>query len=232
MNIELLELAAARLSEMLDEVVFVGGATVELWISDPAAPEFRPTNDVDVIVEVSGRLAYLEVEERLQRLGFRHDQESGVTCRFRDKESGLILDVMPTDAAILGFSNEWHAKAFPEAVTRTLPSGARISVIPPPYLLATKLGAFGGRGRGDFLGSRDFADIIAVIDGRPELTGEVATAPADLRTYVATEMRQLTQAPSFELGVATALKPDPSSQERAERVVLPRIAELIALEGV
>ena len=53
MSLELLELAAARLGELLDELVFVGGATVELWITDPAAPEFRPTYDVDAIVEVS-----------------------------------------------------------------------------------------------------------------------------------------------------------------------------------
>ena len=53
MSVELLELAAAALGELLDEVVFVGGATVGLWITDPAAPAPRPTKDVDVIVEVS-----------------------------------------------------------------------------------------------------------------------------------------------------------------------------------
>jgi hypothetical protein len=49
-NLELLELATSALGELRDEVVFVGGATVELWISDPGAPEFRPTDDVDVVV--------------------------------------------------------------------------------------------------------------------------------------------------------------------------------------
>lgn len=42
-NIRMLELAA----EQLGEVVFIGGATVEFWITDRAAPEFRPTDDVD-----------------------------------------------------------------------------------------------------------------------------------------------------------------------------------------
>ena len=80
------------------------GATVELWISDPAAPEFRPTDDIDVIVEVGGREDYREIEEELQRIGFRHDQASGVVCRFRDRNSELILDVMPTDALDLNRS--------------------------------------------------------------------------------------------------------------------------------
>lgn len=38
MTIELLELAASGLGELLEEVAFVGGATVALWITDPAAP--------------------------------------------------------------------------------------------------------------------------------------------------------------------------------------------------
>jgi hypothetical protein len=38
MNLELLELAVAALGDLVDEVVFVGGATIGLWITDPAAP--------------------------------------------------------------------------------------------------------------------------------------------------------------------------------------------------
>jgi hypothetical protein len=49
MTIELLELAHGALGKLVDEVVFVGGATVALWITDPAAPPVRVTEDVDVI---------------------------------------------------------------------------------------------------------------------------------------------------------------------------------------
>ncbi|HVC07700.1 MAG TPA: hypothetical protein VND98_08985 [Solirubrobacterales bacterium] len=38
MSIDLLERGAAALGELIDEVVFVGGATIALWITDPAAP--------------------------------------------------------------------------------------------------------------------------------------------------------------------------------------------------
>lgn len=37
MSIALLELAAATLADLLPEVVFLGGATVSLWITDPGA---------------------------------------------------------------------------------------------------------------------------------------------------------------------------------------------------
>jgi hypothetical protein len=65
-SLPLLELAAEHLGELLPEVAFVGGATVALWITDPAAPPVRPTNDVDVIVEVATTSEFHSFEERLR----------------------------------------------------------------------------------------------------------------------------------------------------------------------
>jgi hypothetical protein len=49
---------------------FTGGVTVGLWITDPAAREPRPTEDVDVIVEVTSRGRFADFEQRLRpRLG-------------------------------------------------------------------------------------------------------------------------------------------------------------------
>jgi len=49
-NIQMLEVAVGHLEPLLEEVVFVGGATIELWISDPLVPPVRATADVDVVV--------------------------------------------------------------------------------------------------------------------------------------------------------------------------------------
>lgn len=46
------------------------------------------------------------------------------------------------------------------------------------YLLATKLEAFKGRGNRDFLGSRDFDDVIVLVDGSEELVHELPTETA------------------------------------------------------
>jgi hypothetical protein len=40
MSIAMLERAAQELAPFLDEVAFVGGATVALWTTDPAAPSY------------------------------------------------------------------------------------------------------------------------------------------------------------------------------------------------
>jgi hypothetical protein len=95
MSIELLELAAAALDDLLAEVAFVGGATVELWITDPGAPPVRATNDVDVVVEVATRSEFHSFEERLRAHDFGPDLEDGVICRWRHRDNGLILDAMP-----------------------------------------------------------------------------------------------------------------------------------------
>lgn len=226
MNIELLELAESALGELVDQVVFVGGATVGLWITDPAAPPVRPTDDVDVVVEVTTRTAFYDFEAKLREAGFEEDQESGVICRWRHRESGLILDAMPSRADILGFENEWQAATIPHAVPCELPSGATIKAAPPLYMLAMKLEAFKGRGKGDFLASRDFGDIVTLIDGRSELLEEVAGADADVRAYIAEEMRRLLASPRLMDGLAGAMRGDAASQERVDAVVLPAFKAL------
>jgi hypothetical protein len=82
MSIELLELAASTLEPLLGEVIFLGGATLVLWITDPGAPPVRPTKDVDVVVEVTSRTAFHAFEERLRLLRFEPDQEDGIICRW------------------------------------------------------------------------------------------------------------------------------------------------------
>ncbi len=226
MSIALLEVASAALDDLLPEVVFVGGATVELWITDPGAPPVRPTKDVDVVVEVASRGAFHDFETRLRAHGFREDQEDGVICRWRHDAGDLILDAMPSDAGILGFENRWQGAGAPHAIHRELPSGTTIRALSPPYLLATKLEAFKDRGRGDFLASRDFADIIALVDGRQELIAEVATAGQEVRDYLAREVKALLNAARFPDGLFGALGGDATSQERGRAVVLPALRSL------
>lgn len=225
-NLEMLERTLERLGSLVDEVVFVGGAAVDLWITDEAAPEFRLTEDIDVVVEIVALPDYYRLEERLREAGFENDQESGVICRFLYPDPRLVLDVMPTEASILGLPNEWLRRAFPNAVDFELPSGREIRVIPPPYLLATKLEAFGTRGEGDFYGSRDFGDVIVLIDGREELGAEMAAAPADLRRYVAEQFSELARHELFDNGVEGALPMSPETPERVAQVVRPRIERL------
>ena len=104
---------------------------------------------------------------------------------------------MPGDASILGFENRWQRPALDRAETLPLPSVRRIRAISPPYLLATKVEAWSGRGGGDHLRSHDLEDVIRLVDGRAEVVEEVGDASDDLRSYLSGEIASLLDQPRF-----------------------------------
>lgn len=57
-NLDTLMLAVEKLGKICDEMVFLGGSTIGLLITDQASPPVRETKDVDVIVEVTTRAEY------------------------------------------------------------------------------------------------------------------------------------------------------------------------------
>jgi hypothetical protein len=59
-NLELLTEAARLLKPLLGELVFVGGSTTALLVTDKAAAQVRPTYDVDAIAEITSYAAYAD----------------------------------------------------------------------------------------------------------------------------------------------------------------------------
>ena len=57
-NLAMVKRVAELLGPLLPKVVFLGGASAGLLITDEAAPEVRATKDVDVIVETLSRSDY------------------------------------------------------------------------------------------------------------------------------------------------------------------------------
>lgn len=85
---------------------------------------------------------------------------------------------MPTQGEILGFSNRCYPLALDTAQPQVLPNGRTIRIVTAPVFMATKLEAFRGRGRGDYLLSHDREDMMAVVDGRASLLEECRLSPA------------------------------------------------------
>jgi len=65
-NYRLLVEAAKLLRPILGELVFVGGCTTGLLITDKAAADVRPTYDVDAIAEITSYMEYTAFSERLR----------------------------------------------------------------------------------------------------------------------------------------------------------------------
>lgn len=176
------------LEELAEKVVFVGGATVSLYI-DRLAEEVRPTDDVDILIELTSYQSYADVEEKLRKKGFVNDWESGVICRY--KIQGITVDVMPTSGEILGFSNKWYPAAFPSAIDYDLDDGHAIKIFAPEYFIATKLEAFNDRGSGDGRTSTDFEDIVYLLNNRSSIWQELNDVKQPLKDYLIDSFRGL-----------------------------------------
>lgn len=103
LNITRIKSVYHSLGELREKVVFVGGATVSLYV-DSNTEEIRPTDDIDIVVDIYTHQEYAALDEQLRKLGFVNDQTTPVICRYNIQ--GLIVDVMPTQSEALGFSNK------------------------------------------------------------------------------------------------------------------------------
>lgn len=228
-NVVMLEIVAKRLGETLrQELVFVGGAVAGLLITDPALPAIRPTEDVDLIVQVLAHADYYKVEQTLMAQGFVHDcRQEAPICRW--KVDAVTVDVMPTLEKILGFSNRWYPFALQSAEAVDLPSGTSIRLISATMFLATKLEAFAGRGNADYLFSHDLGDLLALIDGRESLITECASGTVELKIYLRDKLGALLAIPAFMQALPGHLPGDTANQERVPDLEekLRRLSSLI-----
>lgn len=216
-NVAQVELVARALGDLRDKLVFVGGCAAGLLCTSPKAPPPRITYDVDVIAEVAALSGYHALERQFAKLGFKRDMTpEAPICRWRIGE--LEVDLMPTDETILGFSNRWYPEAIRSAQTLRLPNGTTIRLISAPAFLATKLEAFGTRGRGDLMGSHDLEDIINVLDGRPGIEDEIAGVGGELAAYLAERFAAIVSHPDFDNTLPGLVEYDELYDERIHSV--------------
>ena len=185
---------ANALGELKEKVVFVGGATISLY-ADRTVFEIRPTDDVDVIIEILNYADRAKLEEKLRSIGFNHDIESGVICRYQIQ--GIIVDIMPTDDPSIGFTNKWYPEGYKQAVNYDIDEQCRVSILSAPYFIATKLEAFKSRGKSDGRTSHDFEDIVYVIENRQVIWDEINNTQAGVKAYLKNEFQNLLNNPNI-----------------------------------
>lgn len=204
-NILRIKAIAKVLQEINEKVVFVGGATVSLYASTEIAFEARPTDDVDVIIELATYTNYSQLDEKLRLVGFENDIDSGIICRYRVQ--GIVVDVMPTNSNVLGFSNIWYPDGFKNAIEIELDTETTIKIFSPEYFIASKLEAFKNRGGKDYRTSTDFEDIIYVLDNADKIENYLNTDDTTLKKYFKSEFSALLADDNFEEGIYAHLTP-------------------------
>jgi len=186
-HIDLIIKVAKALGELNDQVVFVGGAVVSLYVTDDAAPDVRPTDDVDIMLEISSAGKLETLREKLRRKGFIQSSDDKVICRFRYEE--IKVDVMATQEVGWAPANPWFKPGFEELEIREV-NDFKLRILSLPYFIASKLTAFRSRAK-DPRTSHDLEDVVYILDNRDDITEQLLSAPEDVKSYLYKEFSQL-----------------------------------------
>lgn len=190
-NIEMIKKVAVGLGDLKDSVVFIGGAVTELYANDSASTEIRPTLDVDCVIELASRGSFYHMEDSLRSKGFKNDTTPGAPiCRWIYKD--VIVDIMPDNEDILGFSNRWYKAGVKNRIEREIDNNLKIFIFQVHYYLATKLEATFHRGMADLRTSQDFEDVVYILNNNLRLI-EIITECHDkeLKQYLKDRMKSL-----------------------------------------
>jgi hypothetical protein len=192
-----MRLVAQELDSVGLSFAFLGGCAVWLLVDRPDLTDFRPTEDVDVIIEVVTLGELYKLEDQLRAAGFQHDTaEDAPICRWIVKR--CRVDIMPIDSRELGMNSQWFREALESAQLVTLEGRLQAKVVTPPLFLATKLTAFQDRGHADLYGSHDVEDIVTIVDGCKNIVKEIANSASDVRKFIADGFSALMQHPDFD----------------------------------
>ena len=207
-NNERLQTIAEGMQDLNERLVYVGGALAGSYATDPAALEPRPTTDVDCVVNSANYAEHAAFEEQLRKQHFQNDTESEppVICRWI--YNGESVDVMSYEEKSLSFGNRWYRPGFEHREQYQLPSGKMIYRLPAPYFIATKIEALLSRGGNDWRGSKDFEDIIYVLNYCTDFMARFNAMEMDVQHYLSEQFAQMLQRPNFDEEIACAISAD------------------------
>lgn len=169
--------------------MFVGGAVVSLYTDDPAADEIRPTEDVDMTLNIINLRHWQQVQEQLGALGFHPNPFGHAICSYKYKN--IPVDIMASEDGPLGPANRWYKVGFKNLQTAKA-SDQEIKILSAPCYLATKFEAFNNRGS-DYRTSHDIEDIVYVLDNRMKIVEEIATDNIEIRKFIREQLQIIMQ---------------------------------------
>lgn len=184
-NIAVVAEVAEALQDIKQDMVFVGGAVVSLYTNDPAADEIRPTQDIDMTLNIVNLSHWEKLQARLSALGFHPDPFGHAICSYKYKD--IPVDIMATEDGPLGPANRWYKIGF-ENLWTAKAKGQEIKILSAPCYLATKFEAFNNRGS-DYRTSHDIEDVIYVLDNRINIVEEIANDDVRIAQFIKEQLQ-------------------------------------------
>mgnify|MGYP005811252333 CR=1 FL=1 len=172
---------ALALAELNEQVVYVGGAVVSLYVDDPAADDVRPTKDLDLTMKIASLSELESIRQSLSEKGFVQSALDSVVCRFRYDD--VLVDVMATVPIGWAPGNRWFEQGLDQAISKELEE-ITIRILPLPYFLATKFDAFFDRGVKDLWASHDYEDIVYLFNHVTDISEQILNSDKVVKQYL------------------------------------------------
>lgn len=213
---------ATVLGELNNQVAYVGGATVSIYADDPAADDVRPTKDIDIMLHIVSFAELTALQEDLGTKGIFPDPDADINCRF--KYDDVVIDVMATKEVGWAPSDPWFEPGFENLITYQVDEETCIRILPVAYFLATKFSAFHDRGK-DPRTSKDFEDIIYVLDNNVKIVEEIRNSPGKVREYLCGELQKFL---TDDMSESISCHLSPFSQEDRLSLLRDKVKVIIA----
>jgi len=220
-DVEALKRVAVALGPLNDEVVYVGGGVLPLYVDSKAAPLARPTYDIDICLQIASRKHLEDIRQNLTKLGFQQRASTDVTCRFWLDD--VMVDVMSTRSIDWAPGDQWYELGWSQAFAVDL-GGVWIRLLPLPFYLASKLSAFVDRPREDARLSKHFEDIVYLIDNRDDLVDQVLESSSEVITFLKAQFVRMLTEPNLHEAIRSHL--EPSTQEERYALFLQTLKRL------
>ena len=229
-SLKSLQIVADLFSRLNMPYAFLGGAVMPFLLDHPEKHELRETKDVDLTVQVATIIEVYRLEKQLRQLGFRHDtREDAPICRWIVK--GAVVDIMPVETSVFGFSSTWFQAALESASEKTIGSDLIAPIVSPVCFLATKLDAFRDRGLKDLWVSKDLEDILTLVEGCDGLTDMIANSPPDIGNYIITQIAEHISNEDVAYTIEYSFRTDSESVHRLA-LVQDRLAKIASMRTI
>ena len=223
-NLKVVEKVALALGELNEDVVYVGGAVISLYVTDEGAEQARPTKDIDISVQVS---TYSQMDILREKLAAKKIYPAPTeTVLYRYSYEDILIDFIPYEDTPLGPTNPWLKPGFKKAYPVKIGS-VEIRILPVSLFLASKWEAFKSRGSDPRM-SHDFEDIIYIIDNNLNLVDDVIMAEKDVQLFLKEMSKKIVSHSSRNEIIECHI--NPFTMEERRNLVIDKLERILELE--
>lgn len=220
-NLKVVEKVATALEELNNEVIYVGGAVVSLYVTDEGAEQPRPTKDIDISVQVSTYTQMDELREKLAAKKIYPAPSEKILYRYYYED--VTIDFIPYEETPLGPTNSWLKPGFRKAYPISIGT-VEIKILPVSLFLATKWEAYKSRGS-DPRTSPDFEDIIYILDNNKNIVEDHRLADKKVQVFLKKMSDEILTHPYRDEIIECHINPFTIDERR--KIVIEKLNELV-----